>query len=145
VEGRLFYLHNGFLAFNAALPLALALPLLAALQYLLSGGGGGETSFSPSGGAVQSRSGGGQLEATSGGPAAAAAAAVREQGAWLKVVAVLAPLWLWLAAISLLPHKEERFLYVVYPLVRLHCSPLFVARYLAGFSDTSCRDALHAE
>jgi len=145
VEGRLFYLHNGFLAFNAALPLALALPLLAALQYLLSGGGGGETSFSPSGGAVQSRSGGGQLEATSGGPAAAAAAAVREQGAWLKVVAVLAPLWLWLSAISLLPHKEERFLYVVYPLVRLHCSPLFVARYLAGFSDTSCRDALHAE
>ena len=25
---------------------------------------------------------------------------------------------LWLAAISALPHKEERFLYVIYPLVR---------------------------
>ncbi len=30
----------------------------------------------------------------------------------------LAPVPLWLAAISALPHKEERFLYVVYPLVR---------------------------
>lgn len=33
------------------------------------------------------------------------------------VAAAAAPLWLWLAAISSLPHKEERFLYVVYPLV----------------------------
>lgn len=31
----------------------------------------------------------------------------------------LAPVPLWLAAISALPHKEERFLYVIYPLVRL--------------------------
>ncbi len=30
----------------------------------------------------------------------------------------LAPAPLWLAAISALPHKEERFLYVIYPLVR---------------------------
>lgn len=34
---------------------------------------------------------------------------------------VLAPSFLWLAAISALPHKEERFLFVVYPLVR--CNP----------------------
>ena len=31
----------------------------------------------------------------------------------------LAPVPLWLAAISALPHKEERFLYVIYPLVRV--------------------------
>lgn len=36
----------------------------------------------------------------------------------MGVVAAVAPLWLWLAAITCLPHKEERFLYVVYPLVR---------------------------
>ncbi len=30
----------------------------------------------------------------------------------------LAPVPLWLAAISALPHKEERFLYVIYPPVR---------------------------
>lgn len=29
------------------------------------------------------------------------------------------PLFLWMAALSMLPHKEERFLYVVYPQVRL--------------------------
>ena len=32
VEGPYYYLHNGALAFNLALPLALALPLLALLQ-----------------------------------------------------------------------------------------------------------------
>lgn len=30
----------------------------------------------------------------------------------------LCPAFVWTAAISALPHKEERFLYVVYPLVR---------------------------
>jgi hypothetical protein len=34
------------------------------------------------------------------------------------MAAALAPVPLWLAAISALPHKEERFLYVIYPLVR---------------------------
>lgn len=34
------------------------------------------------------------------------------------MAAAAAPLWLWLGIISCLPHKEERFLYVVYPLVR---------------------------
>ncbi len=29
----------------------------------------------------------------------------------------LSSVFVWLAAISALPHKEERFLYVVYPLV----------------------------
>jgi Alg9-like mannosyltransferase family len=30
----------------------------------------------------------------------------------------VAPLYVWIAAISALPHKEERFLYVVYPQVQ---------------------------
>lgn len=33
------------------------------------------------------------------------------------VVTAIAPLFVWLAAISALPHKEERFLYVTYPQV----------------------------
>jgi alpha-1,2-mannosyltransferase len=37
----------------------------------------------------------------------------------------LCPAFVWTIAISALPHKEERFLYVVYPLVipRLSCHP----------------------
>jgi alpha-1,2-mannosyltransferase len=35
------------------------------------------------------------------------------------LVYATSPAYIWLLAISLLPHKEERFLYVVYPLVSL--------------------------
>lgn len=34
-----------------------------------------------------------------------------------RLLVALSPAALWLIALSLLPHKEERFLYVVYPLV----------------------------
>ena len=37
-----------------------------------------------------------------------------------RVLVATAPVYLWLAALSMLPHKEERFLYVVYPLVKTH-------------------------
>ncbi|KAK9846490.1 hypothetical protein WJX81_005211 [Elliptochloris bilobata] len=40
-------------------------------------------------------------------------------GGRARMAVALAPVPLWLAAISALPHKEERFLYVVYPLVCL--------------------------
>lgn len=36
-----------------------------------------------------------------------------------RLVVALAPAYVWLAAISALPHKEERFLYVVYPVLAL--------------------------
>mmetsp|Transcript_13042 Transcript_13042/g.26069 ORF Transcript_13042/g.26069 Transcript_13042/m.26069 type:complete len:549 (+) Transcript_13042:210-1856(+) len=39
---------------------------------------------------------------------------------------VLAPAFVWLAAISYLPHKEERFLYVVYPLLLLAAAAVTV-------------------
>ena len=39
------------------------------------------------------------------------------------LLVILSPLYLWLGAMSSVPHKEERFAYVVYPQVRgvLHC------------------------
>lgn len=42
-----------------------------------------------------------------------------------QLALALSPAYIWFAAISALPHKEERFLYVVYPLVRF-------ARWLAS-------------
>lgn len=39
-----------------------------------------------------------------------------------KMTLVVSPAFLWLVAISLLPHKEERFLYVVYPLYMVAAS-----------------------
>lgn len=41
-----------------------------------------------------------------------------------RLLIALSPIYVWLAAITALPHKEERFMYVVYPLVRLGLSPL---------------------
>ena len=35
----------------------------------------------------------------------------------LRLLVCVAPVYVWGAAITALPHKEERFLYVVYPLV----------------------------
>lgn len=34
-----------------------------------------------------------------------------------RLAVAVAPIWVWGAVISALPHKEERFLYPVYPLV----------------------------
>lgn len=39
-------------------------------------------------------------------------------GSVLRLLVCVAPIYVWGAAITALPHKEERFLYVVYPLVR---------------------------
>lgn len=35
----------------------------------------------------------------------------------MRLAVAVTPVWVWGLAISLLPHKEERFLYPVYPLV----------------------------
>jgi alpha-1,2-mannosyltransferase len=43
--------------------------------------------------------------------------AVRKNPAEAGLAVALSPAYLWLAAITMLPHKEERFLYVVYPLL----------------------------
>eukprot|EP00850_Spirogloea_muscicola_P002060 SM000008S22149 [mRNA] locus=s8:31301:38281:- [translate_table: standard] len=71
-EGALFYLRNGLNNFNLALPLALALPIVAIWAH--------------------------------------------EQG-YLRLLVAVMPLYLWLAFMSLQAHKEERFLFVIYPLI----------------------------
>ena len=38
-------------------------------------------------------------------------------GVRIRLAIAVVPVWVWGLAISLLPHKEERFLYPVYPLV----------------------------
>ena len=35
----------------------------------------------------------------------------------IRLAIAVAPVWVWCAVISALPHKEERFLFPVYPLV----------------------------
>lgn len=91
VEPATFYLRNGFNNMQLLLPLALALPALAALRAC------GPSLCLPGGG----KAGGG-----------------RGDGGVGRLLVAVAPVYVWGAAISALPHKEERFLYVVYPLVR---------------------------
>ena len=52
-------------------------------------------------------------------PAVTALQAMRMMSAPIhgRLVLAIVPLYVWLAAISMLPHKEERFLYVAYPQV----------------------------
>lgn len=87
VEGPLFYLKNAALNFQAMLPLVLLAPI-AGLAWAAGGRGGG-----------------GRQPIAAAPPATAVLALV------------VAPVYLWGAAISALPHKEERFLFVVYSLV----------------------------
>ncbi len=93
VEGPLFYLINGALNLNGALAAALAAPLALGGAALLS-----------------------RLGTTSGN------ASPPPVTLSTTLVAALSPCFVWLAAISVLPHKEERFLYVVYPLLALAAS-----------------------
>jgi alpha-1,2-mannosyltransferase len=95
VEGPTFYLRNGLNNLQLLLPLALALPAVA----------------------VIGRGGGLDLPAGGGKRAAAGAGGGGVGGGVLRLLACVSPAYVWLAAITALPHKEERFLYVVYPLV----------------------------
>lgn len=58
VEGPLYYLHNGALAFNVALPLALGLPAVLALRWLAGGGPGVPIPASPAKSAARVTAGG---------------------------------------------------------------------------------------
>jgi hypothetical protein len=103
VEGPAFYLRNGLNNFQLLLPLALLLPLVAAAAAANKsslGSGSSSSSGKRTGGA------GRRDTASSGG------------GSWVRLLVCVSPLYVWLCAITVLPHKEERFLYVVYPLVR---------------------------
>ena len=104
VEGPTYYLRNGFNQLQFALPFALLMPVLAVLQTLAFSTQKPPTMSSkdstPRGSSAGSRHEGGRR------PDAA-------------LLACISPSFLWLVAISMLPHKEERFLYVVYPLLCL--------------------------
>jgi alpha-1,2-mannosyltransferase len=100
VEGPTFYLRNGFNNFQFLLPLALALPLVAAAA---AAAGSAGLAVLPHPGKSEAK---GKGQAAKGGTSAT-----------LRLLACVSPLYVWLAAITALPHKEERFLYVAYPLV----------------------------
>ena len=54
-----------------------------------------------------------------------------------RIVVALLPVGLWPAVLSALPHKEERFLYVTYPLVRPRpCASRTAARH--GATQAAC-------
>jgi len=93
VEGPLYYLRNGFNQLQFILPLSLILPLVGMLFWL--SGGIHSSNASTTKKKAQRRS----LD--------------------LNLCVAVSPLFLWLAAITALPHKEERFLFVVYPLACL--------------------------
>lgn len=55
---------------------------------------------------------------TSHGQAELLAAYVSSRRVRGRALLVLSPLFLWVGVMSLIPHKEERFAYVVYPQAR---------------------------
>ena len=97
VEEWHYYLRNAVLNLGAAVPLAAAAPAVIGVVFAATRAG----IVSPS-------------------PAASASSSVSVSPRALKRLALaLLPLPLWAATISALPHKEERFLYPVYPLACL--------------------------
>ena len=93
-EGPLFYLLNLFNSFNLALILALAAPLVRACTDAAP-----PTPFS-----------------TLHSPQAELVGAwVARRRPRLSLLVVVSSFHLWLGAMSAIPHKEERFMYVIYP------------------------------
>lgn len=97
VEGPMYYLRNGINQLQLALPLALGLPLLMALAAAAL-----PAPAQPKRSSARSKKGSTTRRSADG-----------------ALLWCVSPLFLWLAAITALPHKEERFLYVVYPLVSI--------------------------
>lgn len=103
VEPWHFYLHNLALNHNAALPAALIAPLLLALPLRQPSGVSAATTK--------------KSDDTS--PAAPRDA--DDEGAMRngRLLLTLSGLYLWMAFFSAVPHKEERFMFPVYPLLLL--------------------------
>ncbi|KAI7842794.1 hypothetical protein COHA_003540 [Chlorella ohadii] len=107
VEDASFYLRNALNNFQFLLPLALLFPVASALA--------GASLCLPHGssnGGAHGKPGRGRTGAS---------------GSVLRLLVCVAPIYVWGAAITALPHKEERFLYVVYPLICLAAAASFVA------------------
>ncbi|GMH39181.1 hypothetical protein BSKO_07079 [Bryopsis sp. KO-2023] len=90
VEPWGFYVRNGLNNFNIALPLALSLPLVALVAWMFGATDGGSRKETRASDAM-----------------------------FVRVGVVCLSFFVWMLAISLLPHKEERFMYVVFPQICL--------------------------
>ena len=98
VEEWHFYLRNLALNFNIALPCALAAPLMASLLAICN------RIYSHSAKRVGSSEG-----------VADAKRLLRTSNLCAETLLWMSPFHLWLLFFSLVPHKEERFMFVVYP------------------------------
>ena len=103
VEGPLFYLRNTFNAFNLALPLALAAPVVRA-----SGAVCISERLSFSHRCAQ---------------AELVASFASNRRCQFGLLTLVSSLHLWMGAMSAVPHKEERFMYVIYPQARQNLLP----------------------
>lgn len=96
VEPPLYYFRNGFNQLQFVLPMACMLPIVFYIYRYVRKD------------KVKS-----------------AAKSTNECSPWM-ILLVTSPALLWTTAITLLPHKEERFLYVVYPVIILAASAVTV-------------------
>ena len=117
VEEWHYYLRNAVLNLGAVLPLAAAAPAVLGVAFAATRAG----IISPS---SSSSSSSAASSAASVAPASSVSVSPR---ALKRLALVLLPLPLWAVTISALPHKEERFLYPVYPLACLAAAATDVA------------------
>jgi alpha-1,2-mannosyltransferase len=103
VEGPLYYLRNGFNQLQFVLPLSLVLPLVGILSWCMGTLVDGKSSNGSGSGTAAKKKGQQQ----------------QRKSLDINLFIAVSPVFLWLAAITALPHKEERFLFVVYPLACL--------------------------
>lgn len=113
VEGPLFYVRNGFNQLQLVLPLALALPVLVFGSFVAS-------TISYIMPTKSQFTGENDVSAeTIGVDGAKRLSATHHRSADTALLVAVSPFFLWFAAVTALEHKEERFLYVVYPLACL--------------------------
>jgi len=105
-EPASFYVKNLLLNFGLALPAAIAaVPVLLLLAATKSGRSAGPASKADTARPSRDPPGVAEIADSALGP--------------LNTLLVLSPLYLWVVFFSAIPHKEERFLYPIYPLVAL--------------------------
>jgi len=122
VESWSYYLRNGFNNLQLVLPLALCItPWLALFGSLFTRNSLKNMSTDTSNSSRSRKKGSDTTSAVTTTRATATTAIIpRKERKWydgLMMLWWLSPGYIWLLAISLLPHKEERFLYVVYPML----------------------------
>lgn len=100
IEGPFYYFKNGFNQLQLVLPLALLMPILSFIYST----------------AIKFNH---QKQSNKGKDVFAPRQENGNKSPDARLLLCISPCFVWLGAISMLPHKEERFLYVVYPLLCL--------------------------